>query len=90
MKNYYKVISWQQISYQHCTLSNSIWPSQTNKNQSKLYRKLENGLISILYVQAHMQLVDILTKRASSSTFQNITSKLGMKYIYFIVGGVLK
>lgn len=44
--------------------------------------KLESELICTPYVSTHGQLEDVLTKGLSSSVFENIVSKLGMKNTY--------
>jgi ATP sulfurylase len=44
--------------------------------------KLESGLICTPYVSTHGQLANVLTKELSSSVFQSIVSKLGMKNTY--------
>ena len=53
--------------------------------------KLESKLICTPYVLTHGQLVDILTMGLTSSSFQKVTSKLGMYNIYSPTwGGVLE
>ena len=51
-------------------------------NRHFIKEKLESGSICTPYVPTHGQLVDILTKGLTSSSFQKVTSKLGMDNIY--------
>lgn len=44
--------------------------------------KIESGLICTPYVPTNGQMADVFTKGLDSSTFRNITSKLGMENIY--------
>ena len=58
------------------------WTKHVEVNRHFIEEKLKSRLICTPYVPTHGQLVDILTKGLTSSSFQKVTSKLGMDDIY--------
>ena len=85
-------IKWQEpmkLYYDNKSAIN-IAHNPVQRNQTKhvevdrhfIKEKLESRLICTPYVPTHGQLVDILTKGLTSSSFQKVTSKLGMDNIY--------
>ena len=85
-------IKWQEpmkLYYDNKSAIN-IAHNPVQHNQTKhvevdrhfIKEKLESRLICTPYVPTHGQLVDILTKGLTSSSFQKVTSKLGMDNIY--------
>ena len=57
-------------------------PKNIEVDRHFIKERLESGLICTPYVTIGNQLADVLTKRLSTSNFENIISKLGMKNIY--------
>ena len=45
-------------------------------------KKVEEGLITFIYIPTGLQIVDVLTKALSRSSFEDLSSKLGMINIY--------
>ena len=58
------------------------WTKHAEVDRHFIEKKLKSRLICTPYVPTHGQLVDILTKGLTSSSFQKVTSKLGMDDIY--------
>ena len=58
------------------------WTKHVEVDRHFIEEKLKSRLICTPYVPTHGQLVDILTKGLTSSSFQKVTSKLGVDNIY--------
>ena len=58
------------------------WTKNVEVDRYFIKEKLESGLICTPYVPTHGQLADILTKGLTNSSFQKVTSKLGVDNIY--------